>query len=360
MGESRNLFNIPAYLKVEDKRFRVIKWGTNGLKIENSPEIKPGETITGDFIFPYDAYNELVIPEIKLKCQSEEDGTLFCMFDSLSKDKEKILKFLIREYLWRRIISIPSEFMNYTQDSEVRKELMLFQRNIYLKQKLKKTALFLGSILIGGCIFFGTKLLFQPKPPVLTIKYSEISKNKKATQENSSKETEKLEESTEKVKNLQVKEATAQTKTSDRKEEKKADISQEKITINENQLSSELQEKKVAATTKKIKLKSSTDAGGKEKKKETLSRKIDYYCVQVATDSSSQKLIRLAQKLKNFPYVRVEKIGNFYTLRVGFEKSYKKNKKLAREIRKKIRSKVFPRICVYRPERWVYPQTERR
>ena len=361
MGESRNLylFNIPAYLKVGDKRFRVIKWGTNGLVIENSPKIQPGETITADFIFPYDAHNELIIPKIKLKCQSE-DGTLFCLFDNLPKDKEKIFKFLVKEYLWRRIISIPSEFMNYTQDSEVRKELLLFQRNIYLKQKLKKAVYLSGIIFVGGAIFLGTKLLIQPKLPVLTVKYSEVSKNRKTAQENSIKKSEKLEENIKLDNNLQVKEATAQTEISNREEKKKTDTNQQKSATNGKQPLPEQQREKTAIATEEIKPETSVSIGSKKEKKEELSRDIDYYCVQVATDVSPEKLIKMAQKLENFPYVRVEKIGNLYTLRVGFDKTYREDKKLAREIRKKIHKKVLPRICAYRPERWVYPQAEAR
>ena len=89
-----------------------------------------------------------------------------------------------------------------------------------------------------------------------------------------------------------------------------------------------------------------------------LSEEEDYYCVQVATDVSAERLIKLAQNLKGFPYVRVEKIGRYYTLRVGFDESFRKDRKLADEIRRKIGKSVFPRVCAYRPERWVYPQEE--
>lgn len=360
MEENRNLFNIPAYIKVGNKRFKVIKWGVTGAVIENSPIVELKETVTANFIFPYDTYNELIIPDVKLKCYSE-NGTLFCKFENLSKDQENLFKFLIREYLWRRIISIPSEFMNYTQDNEIRKELLTFQRNLTLKRKLKKIMYLMVVVVTAGTIFLGAKIFFYTKNTGLTVKYSEangkktrrevelFAKEKEVKQKREVKTSQeppqpKVEVSTEKELNERAGKGSSQQLAANRS----STPSQGVVTAN-----------KKAEENKKLPEESSEKTQVSSiQKREKLLRGVNYYCVQVATDSSPERLIKLAEKLNEFPYVRVEKIGKFFTLRVGFDRSLSKDKKLAKEIREKINKKAFSRICVYKPERWVYPQTE--
>ncbi len=364
MGESRNLFNIPAYIKVGDKRFKVIKWGITGAVIENVPLLESEETVTADFIFPYDAYNELIIPEVKFRCSSE-NGTLFCKFENLKKDQEKIFKFLIREYLWRRIISIPSEFMNYTQDNEVRKELLSFQRNLTLKKKLRKVTYLLIFVVVAGAIFLSTKTLFHSENTALTVKYSEANgkKGKAAVSSNVSfvksgaKDNSKQDSS---LKPPHPKVEADSGKKTNRENEKGSSpkqISPPQVSAAANTETVKERKGESSEKTDQVQTGAKVESSVQEKG-ETLSRNEKYYCVQVATDVSAERLIKMAQKLKEFPYVRVEKIGKFYTLRVGFDRTYNQDKKLARNIRRKLHKKVFPRVCAYRPERWVYPQTE--
>ena len=348
MGESRNLFNIPAYIKVGDKRFKVIKWGIAGAVIENVPFLESEENITADFIFPYDAYNELVIPEVKLRC-APENGTLFCRFENLSKDQEKLLKFLIREYLWRRIISIPSEFMNYTQDSEVRRELLSFQRNLTLKKRLKRVMYLVGFVGLTGIILLGARTLFYGENTGLTVKYSETNGMKKTQANgvelaiNENKNNNKSDKKNSSGNFLKSPHPKVEAKVEKKTDKRKINTKGKTTTTN-------------SLTEKSKTVKTANEEKSAEKKE--LLRTGKYYCVQVATDVSAQRLIKLAKELKGFPYVRVEKIGNFYTLRVGFDQTYREDKKLAREIKKRIHRKVFPRVCAYKPERWVYPQTE--
>ena len=359
MGESRNLFTIPAYLKVGNKRLKVLKWGAPGLIVENSPLLEGKEEIVADFIFPYDAYNELIIPDIKLKCQTE-DGKLFCRFGELSDEQQDALKFIIREYLWRRIISIPSEFMNYTQDNVVRRELLALQRNLSLKKKLKKV-LYATIVVVGiGTTFLGAKIITGKEPSGLTVKYSEESKSQIKEEVKKEKLTfenrEQSLKSSEGLLNTQKNKSTESTEVAlnnnPSREEQKVNATAEEQTPAakaslEGKFANEVIQGQQTAETE-----TST------KKEEKLSRTEDYYCVQVATDTSAERLIKLAEKLKDLPYVRVEKIGKYYTLRVGFDRTYQEDKKLAQEIRKRLHKRVFPRVCAYRPERWVYPQAE--
>ncbi len=344
MGESRNLFNIPAYIKVGDKRLKVIKWGIAGAIIENVPFLESEENITADFVFPYDAYNELVIPEVKLRC-APENGTLFCRFENLSKEQERLLKFLVREYLWRRIISIPSEFMNYTQDSEVRRELLSFKRNLTLKKRLKRVTYLVGFVGLAGIFLLGARTLFYKENTGLTVKYSETSRIKK-TQANGVKLAIREGENDKKGGNSNFLKAPYPKIKA--KMEKKTDKGKVNTKGKATTINSLIKKSKTVETSNKERA---------TEKKELL-RTGKYYCVQVATDVSAQRLIKLAEELKGFPYVRVEKIGNFYTLRVGFDQTYREDKKLAEEIKRRIHRKVFPRVCAYKPERWIYPQIE--
>ncbi len=345
MGESRNLFSIPAYLKVGDKRLKVLKWGAPGLIVEKSPLLEGKEEVVADFIFPYDAYNELVIPDIKLLCQPKDEG-FFCRFGELSDEQQDILKFIIREYLWKRIISIPSEFMNYTQDNEIRRELLAFQRDITLRKKLEKILYAVALIVVLGGVFLGAKWFKSGNNRVLTVKYSEPRQKEEKPRKVAMKSSVEKREGSSGVKSPENPQSTSSKTVEEKpveKEGKAGSLPVAEVTATELQNS----------TGKEIPEKVTQKTGGS-----SLSRDEDYYCVQVATDTSAERLIKLAEKLKGLPYVRVEKIGRYYTLRVGFDRTYQEDKKLAQEIRKRLHKRVFPRVCVYRPERWVYPQAE--
>ncbi len=345
MGESKNLFNIPAYLKLGNKRLKVLKWGAPGLIVEKSPLLEGKEEVVADFIFPYDAYNELVIPDIKLLCQPK-DESFFCRFGELPDEQQDILKFIIREYLWKRIISIPSEFMNYTQDNEIRKELLAFQRDITLRKKLKKILYAVALIIVLGGVFLGAKWFKSGNNRVLTVKYSELRQNEEnlrkvamgsSVEKRGNSSNEKGSENPQSTSSGTVEEKPV------KKEGKASSVPVAEVTAVELQNS----------TKKEIPGKVTQKTG-----KSSLSRDEDYYCVQVATDTSAERLVKLTEKLKGLPYVRVEKIGKYYTLRVGFDRTYQEDEELAHEIRKRLRKRVFPRVCAYRPERWVYPQAE--
>ena len=330
MGESGNLFNIPAYVKVRNKKFRVIKLGTDGLILENTPEIPLEEVITVEFVFPYDAYNELVIPKLKIRCH-EENGKLFCQFKDLSREQEDIIKFIVREHLWKRIISIPSEFMNYTQDKKVREELLMLQRDIFLKDKLQKILFIAALMFIGSLLTLIVNGLHEKEVKPISIKNFGSDKKFKKNYSINEKENIRPENQTPKDSGQSVKHPK-NTKTSGEVKPKQEAKSHEKLPKRE--------EPKASATTIK------------------LSPRRNFYCVQVASDTLPDRLIILAKELEDLPFVRVEKVGMFYTLRVGFNRTYREGKILEEKVKKRIRGEAFSRICAYRPERWVYPQIE--
>ncbi len=339
MGESENLFDIPAYIRTGNKKLRVIKLGANGLILENKPEIPLEEIITVEFIFPYDAYNELIIPKLKIKCK-EANGKLYCQFIDPSKEQEDLIRFIIREHLWKRIISIPSEFMNYTQDKKVREELLILQRDLSLKDKIHKILLvavlmFVGSLLTLTASSF---LKEEPKPLSISIKYSERSEN---FEKNSFKYPPIPEKENTQPENPISKDNNQTTKPQQ--------TTEKSVTSKET---NSIQEVKYPENLRK-----------EEKSKDStikLSPKRNYYCVQVASDTLPDRLIPLAKKLEDLPFVRVEKVGRFYTLRIGFSRTHREGKILAEKVKERIQGKIFLRICAYRPKRWIYPQTEER
>ena len=91
----------------------------------------------------------------------------------------------------------------------------------------------------------------------------------------------------------------------------------------------------------------SSDLGGCNKE--------DYLCIQVASGRKPSWLIKLSKNLKGLPFVRVEKIGKAYTLRVGFFKEKEKAKATLKEIKKRYPS-AFLRTCAYRPKRWIHSE----
>ncbi len=82
-----------------------------------------------------------------------------------------------------------------------------------------------------------------------------------------------------------------------------------------------------------------------------------YYCVQMASSRKFEDLRRAIRYVSTFPYVRIEKIGDIYTLRAGFFKKRENAVKLLRRAREVFRD-AFVRKCDLVPERIVLPRYE--
>ena len=81
-----------------------------------------------------------------------------------------------------------------------------------------------------------------------------------------------------------------------------------------------------------------------------------YYCVQLLSSPSlTRQLKKKFSLLKSFPDSRVEKIGNYYTLRVGFWREKRKAEKYYRLLRKRFPG-AFVRTCYKITSRWVLPK----
>ncbi len=158
VGGEKQLLPIPAYLEVGGSRVKVLKLGIKGLVAEWSAYFQSQNEdgkVKVDFIFPYDGYGEIVLRDLYLQCDLEERANqveppreVFCRFVDLTKDQEEFFRLLVKNFLWRRIVSIPSEFMNYIQGEEVRRELSVIQKKMELKKKLKKLLFAGGALLI--------------------------------------------------------------------------------------------------------------------------------------------------------------------------------------------------------------------
>lgn len=77
-------------------------------------------------------------------------------------------------------------------------------------------------------------------------------------------------------------------------------------------------------------------------------------CVQISTSKVLKFEIPKYEKLKELPLARIEKIGNFYLLRLGGYKEYSKAKELLDTVKKQFPD-AFIRRCDIIPERIVYP-----
>ncbi len=85
----------------------------------------------------------------------------------------------------------------------------------------------------------------------------------------------------------------------------------------------------------------------------------EFYCIQVASSRNPEELKKIIKFVSTYPDIRIEKIGDIYTLRVGFFKEPKK----ARQIEKRLKGSfkdAFLRVCAYRPERVVFPDFRRK
>ncbi|EDP76227.1 tetratricopeptide repeat protein [Hydrogenivirga sp. 128-5-R1-1] len=78
-----------------------------------------------------------------------------------------------------------------------------------------------------------------------------------------------------------------------------------------------------------------------------------YYCIQVVSSKSLQPLKERFSSLSHLPYSRIEKVGGFYTIRIGFFKSPEEAEELYRKVKGLFRDAML-RKCRYAPERIVY------
>ncbi len=81
----------------------------------------------------------------------------------------------------------------------------------------------------------------------------------------------------------------------------------------------------------------------------------EYYCVQLASSKRLESLKRVMKYVSTFPYVRIEKIGNYYVLRAGFSTRIENAKRLLKTARK-IFKDAFVRKCIYDRNRIIYPK----
>ncbi len=81
-----------------------------------------------------------------------------------------------------------------------------------------------------------------------------------------------------------------------------------------------------------------------------------YYCVQViSTKSYTHRLEKFFYLLKGFPNRRVEKIKNYYTLRVGLWKNRQEAEKFYHILKRRFPGALL-RTCYKIPSRWVLPK----
>ncbi len=86
----------------------------------------------------------------------------------------------------------------------------------------------------------------------------------------------------------------------------------------------------------------------KQKKTYKPKKRVGFYCIQVMTDKNTDEISMVAKKYKhkNYPNVRIEKIGKNYVLRVGAFKKKKEGEVLLQKIRKKYKSAYIRRCLI--------------
>lgn len=80
-----------------------------------------------------------------------------------------------------------------------------------------------------------------------------------------------------------------------------------------------------------------------------------FYCIQLYTSKSKEKSIKYYEFVKNLPDARIEKINEYYTLRVGFFQKRDKAINILKRA-KKLFKDSFLRKCYYIPKRIIYPK----
>jgi len=79
-----------------------------------------------------------------------------------------------------------------------------------------------------------------------------------------------------------------------------------------------------------------------------------YYCVQLGSFSERREAVDLFKKLEYLPYARVEKIGQFYTIRIGLEEKKINVLPLYKRLKKEFKD-AWLHICYYIPSRIIMP-----
>jgi len=302
MGGRKKLFSIPSFFKVGNKKIKVLKVGTDGLLLDAQGFQEVFASLgklrfKGDFILPYDGYNQLVVKGIGLECKPSDDSSgVFCAFHSLTPEQERFFHILIRERVVKRLVPYLREFMNYTQDEEVRKLLIAAQKEAEVKGKLRAAA--------PVALLFTILLLILTPVALDFLLHRESSLTVKVIEEGGA---------------LQKSSAAA-------------------VKV-DSPIEPPIPEVSVAYTQEE-----SSPLRGKR-----------YYCVQVVSSPKREKVVEKALEFKPFPYVRVEKLGDLYALRVGFFESEEEARRLEAELKGIGEKDAFTRVCAYKPERWVYP-----
>jgi len=371
MGENNNreFYPIPSFLEVNGERIRILGISHEGVllkKDELESAVGSKRSFRAGFVFPYDGYNEVVLSDLNFNCVDRGNGEVLCRFSGLSREQRDFFRVLMRQYDYRRMLSIPSEFMNYTQDEEVRKEILDAHREAEFRESLRKglpVALAFLVLLLAVFTPAAFKFLFS-REDTLTVKVREESQN-------ASLQTREKGEKEEKGQEPEV---------GKEREEAGASVSPpvpsaEVYSFEDNGSEEEVPPPVIlpppvdlaAVNSRKGRLggdeylitgkeSSEKEAAEKPAPENSLVPGETYYCVQVASSPTSRPLVRLAEKLSSdYPEVRVEKIGRFYTLRVGFFSDRKEASSLGRRL-KKFNPDAFARGCLYKPERWVYPE----
>ncbi|NPB06336.1 MAG: SPOR domain-containing protein [Aquificae bacterium] len=83
--------------------------------------------------------------------------------------------------------------------------------------------------------------------------------------------------------------------------------------------------------------------------------KEEHYCIQLLSSKRPEELLKAYEKVKDYPYARVEKIGPYYTLRVGRWGEKEAARELLKELKRSFPD-AFVRSCYYLPERVVLPK----
>jgi len=368
MGEERfQGTHIHAYLKVGSSQYRVKELGIEGVILEGKAlALVEGKPKKVTLVVPFDGKNQIEVRGLKLVCGYGKEETV-CYFRRLSKSQKEIIQVILRECNWKRLVPSEKEFMNYTKEPRTR-ELLL---SIVEREQKKRLKLF--SYLVSGmvgliivAVFF--KLFVLPiRPTGKPIEAEKLAKigieQEKKIPENKivNQEAEKIPDT---IKELPSDFVVSKVEWNNINTMGKVPPyfnpvnPSESLPPRESVISSTQNQEIKPATPQpiqlsKVKKETTTTQKEKEEEKINLSENEDYLCIQVASDRKPSWLIKISETLKEFPFVRVEKIGRAYTLRVGFFKE----KNEAKEILKKIKKRyphAFIRTCAYRPKRWVH------
>ena len=282
-----------SLLEINGKIFKVEEITEEGLITETDGcrELSKGK-LTGKFIFPYNCYSEIVIENLKLNCGIKE-GKCICRFKDLSSNQKEIFKTLIEGFKKEKIIFISSKKMNYIRDESLEKKLLKLSK----VDKIKRIGIKISAVLVGGFALALVSLNALHRENSVKVSIKAPGESKKP------------------------KEAVIKTPPSP---------------SHSKPLSPPASPPKKTQATKK---------------EEKLSRGKTYYCIQLV---SGRNLKNIKEKIKNLnaPYLRVERFGKYYAVRVGFFKNPQETAEILKSLKRKFKD-AFVRTCYYKPERWV-------